>query len=932
MGINKDRIITQAIYFPDGYRDNMESAVYTVEEAMVAMIPLRQYNAILQGETGYFRIVKVGKHIYKYTEDVKIFARKLGSLQASAAKSSGPELLQSNDILREIDNIFVSNGYTQPTKARGLSTSRKTGGITFNYWKEKDSKVPGCKWILSASILNYNVEKKDFDSIEMDIEFKTPEKSYLGREVDDTKVNGTYVFNDNMRRQWSGWSTDNIYKEFTVNFPGMPGKSPYTLNQIKEQIIKSWKTLSGLEDLFLIDITKKFNVDKEGILRAYFNTELEETITVPEGVTTIGTGVFKSTPLIKIILPKTLIKIEKNSFGSNNTLQQVVFNGETRQLNIGREAFESCSSLSEITFPNCPTTIENSAFNFCGNLKKLFIPKTVLNVDSNAFNLAGYGNAEPHKIYIEHPEKPGGWSDDWKSSWSGRESSYQIFWGAKFLPESYSGKPSKNDLKKAAKRHKKTDKKGARGWFTVLGSGDVNRNISRFNTRMSGGSGPQVTPSAAGYVAPASASSGGEGSAPGGLGEAIEEKYCLTEKVEKHETLNPKLWEGNILKPEVKEKILEIVNTFVKGLKEDGIKINIKDIVLIGSNASYNYSDTSDLDVHILVDTEKLECPDELYPLLYSSYRSIFNKKYDIEFYGTGVELFVDTEDTKTISNGIYSLNSGWIKEPVKEDIPELDEERFNAEFTKWEDMYFDLIKGENIDTDSKPIQDVSESLESDKTNEIDEFVEDLYDLRKISLQQEGEYSIGNLVFKEIRSLGYLDNLKSLKNELKSRELSLKENVIKESFGSKPMTTLEEVDKYAEAILKDKPEGVSADGTYDLDDKGNPVMLDLTSGFQVSFFRDEIREQGNEALKLVLDTIGNSFGQQYLGFFGNKPEISYTLEISLAKEVGRIFNQKSVWNNELQKEEPNTSYDDSKKVNYKEAVKELANLLGKTVK
>ena len=67
MGINKDRIITQAIYFPDGYRDNMESAVYTVEEAMVAMIPLRQYNAILQGETGYFRIVKVGKHIYKYT-------------------------------------------------------------------------------------------------------------------------------------------------------------------------------------------------------------------------------------------------------------------------------------------------------------------------------------------------------------------------------------------------------------------------------------------------------------------------------------------------------------------------------------------------------------------------------------------------------------------------------------------------------------------------------------------------------------------------------------------------------------------------------------------------------------------------------------------------------------------------------------------------
>jgi stalled ribosome alternative rescue factor ArfA len=498
----------------------------------------------------------------------------------------------------------------------------------------------------------------------------------------------------------------------------------------------------------------------------------------------------------------------------------------------------------------------------------------------------------------------------------------------------FSGKPSKDDLKKAAKRHKKTDKKGARGWFTVLGSGNVQNNINRFNSRVSTGSGPQTSPSSAGYVAPASSGSSGAGSAPAGLGEAVEEQYCLTEKVEKHETLNPKLWEGGKLKSEVADKIFDIVDVFVEGLKENGIKIMIKDIIIIGSNASYNYGDTSDIDVHLVVDTNSFDCPDNLYPFLYSSYRSIFNKKYDIEFYGTGVELFVDTEGTKTISNGIYSLNTGWIKEPVKEEIPELDQEKFDAEFSKWEDMYFKLVKGESDVTNAeKPIGDMlEESLESEKINQIDDFIEDIYDLRKVSLQKDGEYSIGNLVFKEIRSLGYLDNLKVLKNELKSRELSLTEGAIKESFGSKPMQTLEEVDKYAEAILKSIPKDGETDGTYDLDDNEKPIRLDLTSGFQVSFFRDEIREQGNEALRLVLETIGNSFGQQYLGFFGKKPEISYTLELSLAKEVARIFNQESVWDNALQNPEENKSHDKSKKIDYKEAVKELKVLLGKTSK
>lgn len=65
---------------------------------------------------------------------------------------------------------------------------------------------------------------------------------------------------------------------------------------------------------------------------------------------------------------------------------------------------------------------------------------------------------------------------------------------------------------------------------------------------------------------------------------------------------------------------------------------------------------------------------------------------------------------------------------------------------------------------------------DSSNSEKINNFIEDLYDLRKESIDNEGEYGLGNLVFKEFRNLGYLDNLKELKNQEKSKELSLEDD------------------------------------------------------------------------------------------------------------------------------------------------------------
>lgn len=71
----------------------------------------------------------------------------------------------------------------------------------------------------------------------------------------------------------------------------------------------------------------------------------------------------------------------------------------------------------------------------------------------------------------------------------------------------------------------------------------------------------------------------------------------------------------------------------------------------------------------------------------------------------------------------------------------------------------------------------VESKLEEERSDDIYDFITELYNLRKESIANEGEYGLGNLVFKEFRNLGYLDNLRKLRKEAKSKELSLEEGI-----------------------------------------------------------------------------------------------------------------------------------------------------------
>ena len=218
--------------------------------------------------------------------------------------------------------------------------------------------------------------------------------------------------------------------------------------------------------------------------------------------------------------------------------------------------------------------------------------------------------------------------------------------------------------------------------------------------------------------------------------------------------LNPKLYNNNKLKDDVRQAILNIVSEFKEYLE---IPINILDIRIVGSNASYNYTNKSDIDIHLIVNFDELSNNNDLVQVLFNSKRKSFNNTFDITIKGLDAEIYVEDINTSAISNGIYSvLQNCWIKFPTKQNS--------NITLPNIDDLLNKYVS--KIDTIFK--QDDTVTLE-----EVTDIINNIYMLRKNSLSKSGEYGKGNLVFKQLRNLGYIEKLINLQNKLISKELSL---------------------------------------------------------------------------------------------------------------------------------------------------------------
>lgn len=109
-----------------------------------------------------------------------------------------------------------------------------------------------------------------------------------------------------------------------------------------------------------------------------------EQLTIPSNVTSIGSYCFMNcTGLKSIVIPNKLLEIPA-SFCYNCTSLSSVKIG-SRVVDIRKYAFGYCTSLESITIPRSVKSIGGSAFSGCTSLKSIDIPDNVVTLDTYAF-------------------------------------------------------------------------------------------------------------------------------------------------------------------------------------------------------------------------------------------------------------------------------------------------------------------------------------------------------------------------------------------------------------------------------------------------------------------------------------------------------------------------------------------------------------------
>ena len=349
----------------------------------------------------------------------------------------------------------------------------------------------------------------------------------------------------------------------------------------------------------------------------------------------------------------------------------------------------------------------------------------------------------------------------------------------------------------------------------------------------------------------------------------------LHEQIIIHDTLNPKLWTSdNQLYPEVKSHLTDIINQFAASCT---LPLNIIDVHLVGSQCNYTYTPYSDLDIHIITNFELIDANPEISQLLYNVLKTKFNKDYDITIKGIDVEIYVEDVRSTVTSNGIYSLyQNKWIKFPEKVNLAHIPDIDITEKYNKCK-LYINKI------------------LNSEDSNSILNTINDIYLIRKNSLDRDGEYGEGNFLFKEIRNQGLLDKLRDRYKEIRSKELTLEHLSLTEASRTDLLSKSKQSKKGFERFKKRVKSRVANNVkqynnidmnklfkdnilTVDIKVKGetDDYFVKISFGGFLELLRDQINRTGKFDLKAVTRALINGF---------NKDDESYpTDEVDINEE------------------------------------------------
>ena len=228
--------------------------------------------------------------------------------------------------------------------------------------------------------------------------------------------------------------------------------------------------------------------------------------------------------------------------------------------------------------------------------------------------------------------------------------------------------------------------------------------------------------------------------------------------------LSPEIWflEGDTykMKPEIRTSLLEIVEDYENFTDLD---LDIEDITLTGSLSNFNWSEFSDVDLHLILDFSETN---ELLKKYLDSRRIIWNSLRDVRVKDFDVEIYAQDSNEPHFASGVYSvLYDDWIVKPSKGEDVEIDTEKILSKAKGWM---------EEIDT----IEVNAKRKEPEQVlGDIQRLKNKPKKYRGNGLKDGGEYSYENLTFKFLRRNEYLKKINDVRNELIDKTLTVEEKV-----------------------------------------------------------------------------------------------------------------------------------------------------------
>ena len=216
--------------------------------------------------------------------------------------------------------------------------------------------------------------------------------------------------------------------------------------------------------------------------------------------------------------------------------------------------------------------------------------------------------------------------------------------------------------------------------------------------------------------------------------------------------LNPKVWEGDKIKKDIREQLLKIANDYFSGL--DLKDVDLKDIMLTGSLANFNWSDYSDFDLHLLIDFSDINEDTELVKKYLDAAGKNWNDQHDIIIDGFDLEIYSQDVNEEHTSTGVYSLkNDKWIEKPSKQNF-------------RPDEALIKKKAGDIMETVKELEGEFGEGVKDEVLQpKLAKIWKKIKDGRKAGLDRDGEFSIENLVFKLLRRNGFIEKIVTLKGK-----------------------------------------------------------------------------------------------------------------------------------------------------------------------